>query len=282
MIKSITLKLNNLFVRLFKKKIPTSGWHEFEIQGLKWKLCLDRYIDRTIAVEKTFEPETTELVKSIVKPGMRVLDIGANIGYFTNIISKQVGKSGAVFAFEPVSGYRSQVEWHVKTNHFSDIVKIYPFGLSDKSCKLKIGMDNISASLHWTPKTPPSNYEEIELQRLDDIVEKESIGKIDFIKIDIDGHEPFFVDGAVEFFKKNSPIILVEFANLNLFVAGSDAISLKEKLEKLGYVLYSEKTKLPFPSVNEFLTECGNYKYSANVWAIPRAIAKTKKSLLDF
>ena len=143
-------------------------------------------------------------------------------------------------------------------------------------------MDNISASLHWTPKTPPSNYEEIELQRLDDIVEKESIGKIDFIKIDIDGHEPFFVDGAVEFFKKNSPIILVEFANLNLFVAGSDAISLKEKLEKLGYVLYSEKTKLPFPSVNEFLTECGNYKYSANVWAIPRAIAKTKKSLLDF
>jgi FkbM family methyltransferase len=281
MIIGFTKRVYNFFVRAFEKKMPTSGWHEFEIQGLKWKLCLDRYIDRMIATEKNFEPETTELVKSIVKPGMKILDIGANIGYFTNILAKQIGSTGKIYAFEPVSRYREQVQWHVNANNFTDTVKIFPFGLSDKATKLKMGMDNTSASLHWTPKTPPENYEEIELQRLDDIIEKEKISNIDFIKIDVDGHEPFFINGATEFFKHNSPIILIEFANLNLFVAGSNVLVLKEQIEKLGYVLYSEETKKPFISTTEFLIECGNYRTSANVWAIPNKIAQQKKSLME-
>ena len=281
MIKRIASRIKRELKEREKRKIPISGWHEFEIDGLKWKLCLDRYIDRSIALEKAFEPETSELVKRIVKPGMRILDVGANIGYFTNILARQVGPTGKIFAFEPVEGYRKQVEWHVQTNKFLDIVKIYPFGLSNVNETMKIGMDNTSASLHWTPKTPPENYEQIELRTLDGIRKDEKIDPIDFIKIDIDGHEPFFIEGASDFFQTNKPIILVEFANLNLFVAGLDVIKLKTKLEEKGYVLYSEKTKKPFVSVTEFLTECGNYKYSANVWAIPVTIAQNKLSLLE-
>lgn len=282
MIKRIASRIKRELKEREKRKMPVTGWHEFEIDGLKWKLCLDRYIDRTIAVEKAFEPETSELVKRIVKPGMRILDVGANIGYFTNILAKQVGTTGKIFAFEPVGSYRKQVEWHVQANKFSDIVKIFPYGLSNSNESLKIGMDNTSASLHWTPNTPPERYEQIELRRLDDLVKEEKINQIDFIKIDIDGHEPFFIEGANEFFKTNKPIILIEFANLNLFVAGSDVIKLKSQLEDKGYVLYSEKTKKPFVSITEFLTECGNFKYSANVWAIPSSISKIKSSLLEF
>jgi FkbM family methyltransferase len=280
-IKRIILRISKEISERKKHKIPTNGWYEISLDGLKWKLKLDRYIDRTIALEKEFEPTTSELVKQIVKPGMRVLDIGANIGYYTNIIAKKIETKGKIFAFEPVSEYRMQLEWHVKENRFNDIVKVLPYGLSNMANKMNIGRDNVSASLHWAPLTPPTNTEEIELKKLDDIYSSEDFNNIDFIKIDIDGHEIMFLDGAIDFFKKNQPIILLEFANLSLHVAGTNVIILKEKLEKMGYIIYSEKTKKPFIDIKEFLIECGNYSFSANAWAIPTNLSIKINSLSD-
>ncbi len=47
------------------------------------------------------EREEIDFLKRVVKPGMVVLDIGANIGFYTRIFSKLVGKEGRVYAFEP-------------------------------------------------------------------------------------------------------------------------------------------------------------------------------------
>jgi len=41
------------------------------------------------------------IIEEYLKPGMTVLDIGANIGYYTKLFSKSVGSTGKVFAFEP-------------------------------------------------------------------------------------------------------------------------------------------------------------------------------------
>ena len=65
------------------------------------------FIDSTdkVAVETylttDYEPGTTDFVKRILKKGMNVINIGANIGYFTLLAAKSVGPEGKVFAFEP-------------------------------------------------------------------------------------------------------------------------------------------------------------------------------------
>jgi len=61
----------------------------------------DNFLSRDIAFHKVWEPEITKLVKEIIKEDQNVIDVGANIGYFTTLFSKLVGKSGKVFSFEP-------------------------------------------------------------------------------------------------------------------------------------------------------------------------------------
>jgi FkbM family methyltransferase len=263
-----------------RKVLPSVVWMECERQGLKWRLQMEHSIDREIALG-VFEPATTRLVNKIVKPGMTVIDVGANLGYYTIIFASLVGKSGKVFAFEPVKQYYEKLLWHVEANGYRDYVAAFNCGLSDKEAKISIGIGNTGATVHWVADDPPTRCEEIQLHSLDEIISKYSIEKIDLIKIDIDGHEPFFFRGAERFFRRNRPILLVEFAQLNLDKAGEDVTGLKAIIEELGYTIYSESTKRPFMSRTQFLVECGNYAYSANVWAIPNSLAQEAKSLED-
>ena len=61
----------------------------------------------------------------------------------------------------------------------------------------------------------------------------------------------------------------MEFNQNNLSTFGGDVLKLKDQVERLGYETVSEKTGRPFATRNEFLVECGNYAFSANVWARP-------------
>ena len=55
------------------------------------------------------------LFKNIIKPGMRVLDLGANIGFYTVLFSKLVGENGKVFSFEPDVKNYEYLEENTKT-----------------------------------------------------------------------------------------------------------------------------------------------------------------------
>lgn len=260
------------------KVLPNAGWMECERQGLKWRLEMEHSIDREIALD-IFEPGTTRIVKQIVKPGMVVVDVGANLGYYTMMFAGLVGNSGKVLAFEPVKQYFEKLLWHVEINGFRNRVSGFNCGLSDKEETMFIGVANTGATVHWVADEPPLRNEEIQMHRFDEIISKQAVGKIDVMKIDIDGHEPYFFRGAETFFRKNQPILLVEFAQLNLEKACENVTDLKATIERFGYTLYSESTKRPFASRTEFLVECGNYAFSANVWAIPKFLAEGGKSL---
>ena len=62
----------------------------------------DRYVGQRIALEK-YEPYETDLIQRQVGIGDVVVDVGANIGYYTILLAKKVGKTGKVYAFEPYS-----------------------------------------------------------------------------------------------------------------------------------------------------------------------------------
>jgi len=61
----------------------------------------DQIISRYIAIKKIWEPDETNFFNKSIDKGMTIIDIGANIGYFTLLFSKLVGDSGKVITFEP-------------------------------------------------------------------------------------------------------------------------------------------------------------------------------------
>jgi FkbM family methyltransferase len=163
-----------------------------------------------LSLGRPFEPLETEIVKKEIKSGNIVVDIGANIGYYTLIFANLVGKEGKVFAFEPSPDNFALLQKNIKINNYQN-VKLEQIAVSNKSGKTKLYLtvnpaDNRIYDLHDN-----SNFVEVVTISLDDYFNKYN-GKIDFIKMDIQGAEWAAIQGMPLLLKKNKNIkILTEF-----------------------------------------------------------------------
>lgn len=257
--------------------LPT-GFTEVHRTGLNLRVDMDTYLGRTIYQTGAFEPLTLQWMDRLLKPGMNVLDVGANIGYFTAYMAKRVAPGGHVWAFEPTEHYGRQARWHIEHNGLAEATSLIPLALSDTSETLEITIGDSSATMHPLAESHRHATEQITTRRLDDVAAEIGLPPIDFVKVDIDGHESRFLKGAHDFFQEHRPNLLIEFFQANLDVAGSDVRELREQLEAMGYQLLSEKTGEPFASRWDFLQECGNFTHSVNVLARPREAAQRRQA----
>jgi FkbM family methyltransferase len=239
------------------------GLYKTQDNLLLW-LGNDSVIDKNIISGGCWEPDTTKLVKSIIKEGMHVFDVGANIGYFTTLFSKLTGNNGVVFAFEPTVSYKRILEENIKINKLKNI-QVYNFGLSNLEQELDINIDASSATIHQPFENEILSKETINLKTLDNFVFQSNIKKIDFIKVDIDGHEPFFLEGAIQSIQKFKSILLIEISHLHYLEAGVNAWDFYDKLKTFGFKIYSEVDLLEISNKRDFLIKCGNFAYSTNI-----------------
>src|SRR5579859_1173929 len=74
----------------------------------------------------SYEPEVTRVFQERVKPGMTVLDVGANIGYFSLLAARLMGETGAVWAFEPVPHVVEILRQNVCANGYERRIHVVP------------------------------------------------------------------------------------------------------------------------------------------------------------
>lgn len=230
---------------------------------LLW-LDQEKYLDRYIIENGVFEPDSSYIVNHLIKPGDVVLDVGANIGYYTVLFARLVKKSGKVICFEPSEHYRKLLKKNIEENELMN-VSLMEYGLSDRARKSDIHIGDSSATLHWVSESASSRIERITLEKLDDVIGQFNPDKIDFIKVDIDGHEPAFLAGAWQTIERFNPVILLEISHMHYLEAGVTAWDFYDLLRKRGFHIYSEKTLEEYKNLQEFLKECGNFAYSANI-----------------
>lgn len=227
----------------------------------------EHWLDGTIIEQGGYEPMSTRVVERLVSPGDVVFDVGANIGWFSVLMSRCVGPEGRVVAFEPTEFYGAALRRNVEENELENC-EIRAVALSNETGELAIQIGESSATMHWpTPDLVPRREEKIRLRRLDDVVRELAIERLDFVKVDIDGHEPFFLEGAWQTFERHRPTLLMEVSALNLLDTSWSALEFYETLREHGLRVYSEKTLREFANREAFLIECGNYAYSANIVA---------------
>jgi hypothetical protein len=124
--------------------------------------------------------------------------------------------------------------------------------------------------MHFAPDEICLDKETIKLDLLDNVAKDLGIDRIDFVSVDIDGHEAAFLRGAKVTLGRDLPPISMEFAQECLHFAGSDVRELACILRDLGYQICSERTRSPYPDELAFLKECGNFSHYANALAIPK------------
>ena len=159
------------------------------------------------------EPELL-LIKSILKKGSVVLDIGANVGEYIYIFEKTKAKK--IFAFEPIPKLFDKLKSMFKS------AEIFDYAVSDRNGKAILKIPEINDNTFLSRATLKTDYLEpgengcsklnVNTISLDNFFNKYNynLKKLDFIKIDVEGNENKVIDGAYNTIEKFKPMLMVE------------------------------------------------------------------------
>lgn len=150
------------------------------------------------------------LIKKNTKENLTVLDIGANVGWFSLHVANRF-KNATVYAFEPIPRAFEHLNKNISLNHLTNIQALN-LGLSNKKTTSEFYCDPTrcgSASL--TNIADVENVDVIlcDVRTIDDVVKENNI-EVDFIKCDVEGAELFVFQGGLETIDKYRPAILTE------------------------------------------------------------------------
>ena len=207
-----------------------------DVQG--HKMLLDQLDTLGLAKNGIYEPFETEVIKKTVNKGDVVLDIGANIGYYTLIIARIVGENGKVYAFEPEPTNFSLLKKNIEINGYKN-VELIQKAVSNKTEKIKLYLSQDNYGDHRIYDSAEARLSvEVESVRLDDFFTNYN-GAINFIKMDIQGAEWAAVQGMSNLLRKQKDVkIITEFWPIGLKRFGIEPIEYLKLLLNLGFVLY--------------------------------------------
>lgn len=145
-----------------------------------------------------------------------IIDVGANIGLATIAFSQVPG--ARVESFEPVRRSFGYLEANIRENGLTN-VRAHNIGLSDKPCDLLIGAidDQTDSGSFRVLNTPANGYvETAHFETFDSVAEKLGLTRVDYIKIDAEGHDALVLAGCSKTIEKYRPVVQVEVStNLN-------------------------------------------------------------------
>lgn len=190
----------------------------------RWKLAF---------LTEQYEKETADLFKKIIRPGMTVVDIGAQIGYYTRLFARLVGPTGRVYAFE--ADRDNFLLLQKNTAGFTNVYA-HNVAISDTDGFLDFYIVEGSTGCHsLIPSKDPSHAVRVATTTIDTFVERENI-TVDGIKMDIEGAEPMAIAGMHRMFSRGTPMAIVTELNPEaLSGGGTKPTDLIESMERSGF-----------------------------------------------
>lgn len=186
-----------------------------------------------------FEEVELELVHKNLSEKSVFFDIGANVGLYSLSAARQFNNI-EIHAFEPVPDTFRELKNNLEKNQLNSKIIINQLAVSNTNESVYMTTDYHSSN-YMTESTSLQNKIEVTCTTIDDYVEKYSIQKIDFIKIDVEGQELLVLQGCEQCLKKFKPILLVEIIEQeNIFFDRKfqDYMQVINYLTDLGYKYY--------------------------------------------
>lgn len=254
---------------LTSKRIIESALVKIIIRLGKRNRKLSAFIAREAL--RASEKHELQLLSQLIRPGMTVLDIGANFGTNTYVASKAVGETGKVFAFEPDPYNYQGLTDYIKSEKLTYVIPMN-LALSNKQGQTNLYLDDINIGNHslvqenlYTGKT----HVKVNTDTLDNL--KEQIGEVDFICIDVQGAEPLVFEGAKQMLIENQKLtIFMEFWPSGIKRMGFDSFEFIKTFYSTGFdIKMHDKRKLSeslkFEDVKSMVTSWDDPSNYANL-----------------
>ena len=193
-----------------------------------------------ILVNGIYEPDVMKFLFGYLKKNSTFIDIGANVGFFSISIAKEVVTEGSVLSIEPSPTIFPYLRENVQLNNIFNI-SIKNFALGSFTNQLPFydapvdhfGMGSFSPQFHNNPIP-------VSVITLDDLFKAEQITRADVIKVDVEGYESAVFQGAKRTLSSdNSPIIIFEFCDwAEKRIPGQKIGDSQKILRELGYKIW--------------------------------------------
>lgn len=204
-------QIKNECLRPLKRRRWRNSAAPFEhvaARGLVFELTPGEFIDYVIYTEGAYEKRFLDLIEALLPRRRTALDIGANIGNHALFFSKIFS---SVHAFEPNPQVIARLRRNIEANRAGNI-SVHEFGLSSECAVLPFRCnDDGNAGMGKFLDTDAAGAAKLEVRRGDAVVQDCNLDAIDFIKIDVEGHEISALKGLRETIEEHQPVVAFEF-----------------------------------------------------------------------
>jgi FkbM family methyltransferase len=203
------------------------------------------------------EPDIAEIFLKVLREGDTVIDVGANVGFFTVLAAALVGPKGRVVSFEPDPANFARLQANVKANGFEHVTLINrPVSDQARPVSFYINSDDSGGSALWDPAEYPGNVLSkanpqvlsVESTTIDAELERLALPPVRLVKIDTEGAEHQVVRGARRLLaNRGVPFVVAELHQFGLEKLGTSQRALREEMAGAGYdtFLLHHKGTLP-------------------------------------
>lgn len=247
--------------------LPLREWHQRFKESIKtdhtfidgFEMYLDKKDSLDLSVDDSYDEFDREILRQIVHPGDHVIDLGANIGFYTLTLARLVGPEGRVYAFEPSPENFALLSRNVQCNGFQAVTLVQK-AVSNKNGKAQLFLCDTNAGDHRIFEAREDRQAvAIETVTLDDFF-RDSSEDLHLIKMDIQGAEGMALEGMQGLLSRSRRLsIMMEFWPQGLVRCGADPGKVLDLLHSLGFQLkvldHRRKSVEPIGKLNEFLNQ---------------------------
>ncbi len=179
---------------LWNRRVRKRSEMTARVQGHRMVLDLEHSgIGSVLAIRGVRERAHLELLRESLEPGMTVVDLGANIGYYVLEAARAVGPDGRVFAVEPDPRNFRFLERNVRENGYGDRVstEALAMGEEDGTAELRLGHTTNVSTLVPLPggEDDPGERVEVDVRSVDGYLADRGVNRLDFLRMDVEGFE---------------------------------------------------------------------------------------------
>ena len=201
---------------------------------------------RALAQSGLYEPLTLCVLRAVLPTGGTLVDVGANVGFFSRAAARWAGPGGRVLAVEPSARERADLQRVL--GNFGDAdaaLSVHPVALGAAAGRATLRLaDAANAGLNTLAPAfaydavPTVETAEVRVTTLDALVRDADVARVDVVKIDVEGLEGDVLAGAAETLATHRPVLLVEVNAPALGHAGASVAELEATLRDAGCSLW--------------------------------------------